>query len=352
MTHSRTKLAFACAVTIALVAALVACQEPPLRMPASTPKRIAVKSTCGIEPNLEPTCGAWWGVAANPLQGESWPQALADYEYVIGRTVNIAHFYHRLGQLFPTRREIELANEPGNERLLLINFKPAVGHTWRAVAQGAVDDELDRLARHITANFYQPFFLTIHHEPENEVDNSPGSGYTAQDYRAMFRHVVAHMRARGVDNVVWVMNYMGLPHWGTQPWFEDLYPGDDVVDWIAYDPYIFGTGHYWGDTTSLVNRRFSTHPTWPGFYRWATEFAPDKPLMLAEWGVAEKPGSPGAKAQFFRRLGEEIRKWPRVKALVYWNSAANRTVGVTRVDSSSASLEAFRATGKLQYFNP
>ncbi|MGH3490657.1 MAG: glycoside hydrolase family 26 protein [Actinopolymorphaceae bacterium] len=362
MGHLRGKVTTA--VVVGILAATVACQQPATKRPTRSPPTttVSVDSTCGIEDKLVPTCGAWWGVAANPFDGESWHEALTDYERQIDRTVNIAHFYHRAGDLFPTSQEVALADEPGKERLLLINYKPQAGHSWAEVARGATNDELDRLAAHIKRTFDRPFFFVVHHEPENDVDPRPGSGYTAADYRAMYRHVVTRLESRGASKLVRVMNYIGLPAWGVQPWYPDLYPGDDVVDWIAYDPYVFGTGQYWGGVEDLIDRRFdkhrpndrywATHPEWPGFYTWATRFAPEKSLMLAEWGIAEKPGSPRAKAEFFTKLGHEAAHWPRVKAFVYWNSPSDRTVGETRIDSSTAALRAYRDIGLRGHFNP
>ena len=60
----------------------------------------------------------------------------------------------------------------------------------------------------------------------------------------MYRHVVLRLKADGVTNAIYVMDYMGYSKWGEQSWFNDLYPGDDVVDWIAYDPYSTGNGTF------------------------------------------------------------------------------------------------------------
>jgi hypothetical protein len=72
-----------------------------------------------------------------------------------------------------------------------------------------MDPELDRLAAHMRRTWTEPFFLTIHHEPEEEVREIPGSGYRADDYAAMFRHVVERLRAQGVVNAVRVFDVMG-----------------------------------------------------------------------------------------------------------------------------------------------
>ncbi len=79
----------------------------------------------------------------------------------------------------------------------------------------------------------------------------------------MYRHVALRLRADGLTNAVLVMNYMGAVKWGVADWFGELYPGDDVVDWIAYDPYASASaGFYDGDFADMVNR--AGPPSGPG----------------------------------------------------------------------------------------
>jgi beta-mannanase len=205
-----------------------------------------------------------------------------------------------------------------------------------------VDPELDRVARHIVERYQDPFFFTVHHEPEEEVDPSPGSGYTATDYADMFRHVVERLRAQGVDNLVSVLNLMGYPTWTTKPWFTDLYPGDHVVDWIGWDPYAcLDDERHCGDFARLVNLTFS--PEWPGFYQWAVTEHRDKPLMLAEWGVVQR-GDPRRPPDFFESVARQLPMYPAIKALVYFDSPG------TRVDATPESREAFRELVADPYF--
>ena len=52
------------------------------------------------------------------------------------------------------------------------------------------------------------------------------------------------------------MAYMGNEKWMAQSWWKDLYPGDDVVDWIGLDSYVSaekGDYHY-GDFADLLDR--------------------------------------------------------------------------------------------------
>jgi hypothetical protein len=291
-----------------------------------------------------PSCGAWVGAAANPLGTESWDQALPEFEKTIDRTLDIAHYYNSSPKLFPTAEMIKRAREPGKKRMLLLNWKPEMGRTWAQVAAGdpEVDAAIDAEAKYLKSTFPEKFFLGIHHEPENEVKPAAGSGYTAKDYRAMYRHVALRLKANGVTNAVFVMNYMGTPAWGSQPWFEDLYPGDDVVDWIAEDPYIFGNSSiWWTDFASAVDRKDTyTNPKWPGFYTWATTKHPGKPIMLGEWGVNEQTTFSKTKADMLRTVHDGLAKRPAIKALVYWNETKFDPVGETRLDSSTASRTA------------
>ena len=140
----------------------------------------------------------------------------------------------------------------------------------------------------------------MHHEPENDVRTKVTSGMTAKDYADAFRYVVKRLRSDGVTNMITTMVYMAYVPWNTKSWFEDLYPGDDVVDWIGWDAYAYsdpGYGH--GDFAEMMNRRSSEHPDWPGFYTWAAQTFPTKPLMVAEWGVWYSAANPDHQSEFF-----------------------------------------------------
>jgi hypothetical protein len=324
--------------------------DPPSDVvPAPTPS--PGQPACSVSSILVPSCGTWWGVGAVPATGESWDQALVDFDTQQARSSDLLHYYHVGAVTFPTQLEIARATADGQNRVLLENWKPELGRTWAQVAAGdpVVDSAIDREAAYLVSDYTAPFFLAIHHEPENEIIATPGSGYTATDYAAMYRHVVLRLRADGVTNAVYVMDYMGAPKWGEQAWFGDLYPGDDVVDWIAEDPYSIGSGGVWrADFAGTVNRQDGS--AWPGFYTWATATHPGKPIMLAEWGVTEDPLNPAAKATFFDTMLAQSALFPDIKALVYWNSPGSSPAGATSIDSDPAALAAFqRLAGSSEY---
>lgn len=302
---------------------------------------------CTVSALLVPSCGAWTGVAPGSFTDKPKPEALADFEAAIRGPVDIVHVYKRSGQLFPSRSDIAMTRQDGLRRLLFINYKPEGGHTWAEVAAGVMDDELDRVAAYVRATYTDPFFFTVHHEPEEEVIPEPGSGYTAADYAAMVRHVVERLRQQGVTNAVTVFNVMGFSGHAVQPWFGDLYPGDDVVDWVAGDPYACTErDRPCGDFAGMANRSYQAE--WPGFYEWATTTFPGKPLMFAEWGVQETDDG-RAKAEFVRGIAEQLPDFPALKALVYFDAPEDDGRG-TDVDTSPAALSAFRELFADKYF--
>lgn len=314
--------------------------------PSSTAGGLPAPS-CSVSVKLVPTCGRWWGVAPRTFTTVQRQDAIAQTEQYAGRPYDIFHAYHRNSELFPTATERSIALTPGHQRLLLMNWKPATDMTWADVAAGKADQRLKAEAAYIHSTFPHPFFLTVWHESENDVSSRPGSGMTAADYAAMYRHVVLTLRANGADRIVTVMNYMGYVPWGQTDWFPQLWPGDDVVDWIGIDPY--GTadagGYAANDFPTLVNRKAGS---FAGYYTWATTAHAGTPIMIAEWGVYESTKSPGGKASFYRTVSQELWHYPQIKALVYFDMPVppDAKGGNTSPESSPSSLAAFRTLGR------
>ena len=327
--------------------------SPVLLAPPVSDLSVMQRSGCHTAAKLVPTCGILWGVAPGAHTESRGASALAAFEHKTGRHQAIYHAYHGgIRQLFPTSQEIAIAHQRGAPRILFLNWKPEDA-SWAAIAHGdrRTDAFLDRLAVHIRQTFPDKFFFAVHHEGENEVRERAGSGYTAKDYAAMFRHVVKRLRAHGVHNMVTVLVHMAyVPH-ATQTWFNQMYPGDDVVDWIGLDVYAYsepGYGH--GDFAEVLNRKLGGKRSWPGFYNWAVTRHPRKPLMIAEWGVWSSRKDPRYKAAFYRQLGSELRRFPRIKAMVQFETPHNQKGQDSSVDSTPAALRAYRQLGHLAMF--
>lgn len=237
-------------------------------------------------------------------------------------------------------------------RTLLLNWKVAYGTTWAAVAAGKQDARIDRWSAYVKANFNDQFFLALHHEPENDVNEKAGSGMTAKDYAAMYRHVIKRLRANGVTNAVNVLAYMGNETFLAKSWFPDLYPGDDVIDWIGLDSYLNAEkGYHHGDFDDLLDRG-PVRGTNLGFYDWATTKHPGKPVMVAEWGVYQSLKRTADKGAVFDTVLAQLKARPAVKALVYFDTpaddAGDRNISIS---SSTSALAAFKKIAADPYFN-
>ncbi len=289
---------------------------------------------CSVSELLVPRCGVWLGSSIPAADGSgNVAEGLAEYESKAGSQPDIVHFFQRGSRGFPTSAQIAAAERPGRPRsLLYYSWKPAPDLTWRQIADGEADAAIAAVALQLV-QYPHRMFLTVHHEPENDVVLQEGSGMTPADYVDMYRHVVERLRSLGIDHLVYVMVYMGFDRWAGM--VDDLYPGDDVVDWIGYDPYGFEAQT---DFAALLNRP-NPDIGWPGFYSWATQKT-DKPIMVAEWGF-DLTANPDA-AEILADAPEIVEtQFPRIKALVYWNSIGERINA--RLDQPGEAAERFAA---------
>ena len=252
-----------------------------------------------------PSCGAWLGASTAAKSGKlgtaDYAIGLNEYEAVAQNTPDILHFYKngaRASSRAPARSTMaERAGQAAEPAVLQLE----AGHrsSWRQIANGGADSAIATVASGIKA-YDHKIFLTIWHEPENDL-GSAGSGYAAADYVAMYRYVVTELRSLGVTNAVFVMNYMGFYGWSDV--VDSLWPGDDVRRLDRLRPVRL---QRCTPTSALFLD--TANKSWPGFYSWATNKAPGKPIMLAEWGfdLTKQPDSPaildGARADHPARL--------------------------------------------------
>jgi len=300
---------------------------------------------------LVPSCGVLWGAAAGGFTSAPRDSALKSWEKLSGRTASIFHAYHKGDEPFPTRSEMAMARDAAHPRALLLNWKIAYGSSWAKVARGDQDARIDRFAARIKSTFPERFFLVLNHEPENDVIAKSGSGWEAKDFAAMYRHTIQRLRGKGVTNAINVMAYMGNEKWMAQSWWKDLYPGDDVVDWMGLDSYVSAEkgAYHFGTFGDLLDR---SAPKGPGFYEWSVARHPGKPIMIAEWGVYHRVGRVSDKSAGYRSVLPELKKRPGIKAIVYFDTSrddqGNRDISI---DSARSSLAAFRTLAADKLFD-
>ena len=347
---------FSLVLLLALAVVAASCssseaEEPALSVPDSSSSTAAPVSTTapmvtpddegdGSDPlavldNLVPETGAWLGSSVDFQDGNDDIMLLGNREGSIDREFDLFRDYRRWGQVLPDPDHTELVAQG---RIIMYSWKP--DRPWAEIAAGAEDDEI-----RVTAARFREFgghtMLAFHHEPEDEVGGQFG---TAADYAAAFRHIHDIFEEEGADAVVFVWALIGYENWF--PLYDELYPGDDVVDWIAWDPYNWAICRPQSPWESMEE---ASAP----FYELATTTWPDKPLMVAEFGTSEDPADPEAKANWFRDLAAMAEtERPSVRAWVYFDLGHPAIECHWRLDSSDRSIIGFAEAGATPWLNP
>ena len=304
------------------IAGLVAFAAPTIAVVGvAQPIAAPTVTAAGCEPNeiLVNPCRPWVGAASNGYISGGFRAAIEYHEARAGRQMDIVHDYHGPGDVL-TADDVFLATRPNT--IALINYKPS--GNWSAAGGGnaSVDAGIDRMAESISALGDTKIMLTIAHEPENNV--SPGgdpacpdtryrgNSGTVADYRAMWHNVRARFDALGVDNVVWVMNYLGYDRWDCL--VPGLWPGNEYVDWLMWDPYPGNRLTF----ESIVGR----------FYDVLTEASDAEHDFLSKpWGLAEYGYVGSSQSQAYQFYADILRhakdgRFPKLRAYVNWDGVA------------------------------
>ncbi|HKF83512.1 MAG TPA: glycosyl hydrolase [Solirubrobacterales bacterium] len=180
---------------------------------------------------------------------------------------------------------------------------------------GAYDSYIAQFANEARA-WGHPFFLRPNWEmngnwfPWSELanENSPGQ------YVAAWRHIHDIFAAVGASNATWVW----CPYADTEKRLKKtplkpLYPGNSYVDWTCLDGYNWGRNPVNPKPWRSFGELFD-----PAYTEVTKKVAPRKPLMLAEFATSPNGGH---KAAWIRQMFEKLpRKYPRVRALIYFNT--------------------------------
>lgn len=253
-------------------------------------------------------------------------QDILNYEETIGRTLDVSHDF------FAFDHDIKTARSNWN---LERGVTPMI--TWHG---GEADETIDgtfdnyiRIQARRLLDIGEPFFFRYHHEPDSSRSRELGYGDAegAAKFVEAWRRVYRIFGEEGVTNAVWVWS-------PTNTGFEvgraaAYYPGDDVVDWIANDPYRWSPCK--GDDTAALSTKIAD------FLEWAEPR--NKPLMLAEWGAGHDPRD--AQAEFLRSAEDTLVDHPNLAALVYFNTSGKASEGFCRwrVEEDATVLDAYRA---------
>jgi len=139
-----------------------------------------------------------------------------------------------------------------------------------------------------------------------------------EDYIAAWKHVVDRFRKAGADNVIWIWS----PH-PAYTTYEQYYPGNNYVDWIAVGALNYGTVETW-------SKWWSFDETFKGFYSKISGY--DKPMMISEFGSLEVGGN--RVKWYMEALDSLPYKYPKVKSIVFYNNSNDNTTSYKVFDWS------------------
>lgn len=167
--------------------------------------------------------------------------------------------------------------------------------------------------------------------------DSPSSLAGPATFIRAYRYVVDRVRAKGAINIAWVFHVNNTCD-PFEPWNRtfNYYPGSGYVDWLALSAY--GQQYPQGGWAPFDE-------VLPRYYPDVLNLDPNKPVILAEWGVGNFPKSGSMSAFIAEALRRLPLEFPRLKAAIYWHERwqnGDKSYSNLRVNATDEALEEYR----------
>jgi beta-mannanase len=284
---------------------------------------------------LVPETGVYLGASVPGWDDRPYDN-VRSFEQMIGRKLAIDHHYWGWRQRWPSDYE---RWDVRQGRIPMVSWVYQGSGKLRAITSGRWDRVIRRHARRVR-RFGHPLFLRWGWEMNN--DSAPWSGYQngrdPEKFVRSWRRIVRIFRHVGARNAVfvWCPSRKSDP---AVPWnaARHYYPGDRYVGWVCTEAYNWGTSRDWSSWHDFA---------WlagPNYRR----FADRKPMMIGESASAEQGGS---KAAWILQAGDQMSSTFRNIAAYVWFNKVDQNVD-WRVNSSQASVDAYRELGRRAYFS-
>ncbi|MEW5941897.1 MAG: glycosyl hydrolase, partial [Chloroflexota bacterium] len=286
---------------------------------------------------LPPAGYLYHGVYPGGITGEEDDLTLADlsaYENAAGKSAAWVYFSHNWyhGRAFPTSTATWIRDHGSVPYIrLMLRSDPNGGradpvYSLARILSGVFDNDLKAWcdgARNFGTRLIVEYGTEVNGEwfPWNGKWNGGGTGWRYGDpsqpngperFRDAYRKIITICRNEGADNITWVF-HVNDGDWPQVSWnrFENYYPGDSYIDWIAVSSY--------GAQTPLDDY-------WPIFRESMDAVYPrlaalsSKPIFVAEFGVtANNPL--GSQSQWAQDALTDLTgfRWPRIFGFSWWN---------------------------------
>ena len=275
-----------------------------------------------------PLSGTWIGAWVKPTEAtpDGRMAAVADFEHLLGRPLDIVHVYHRWDEPFPSADDRAFAAAGKN---VLLSW---AGTSTADIAAGRYDDLIGQRADDLKA-WGVPVLLEWRWEMDRP--NLQGEIGGPQSYIAAWKHIRAVFATRHVTNVAWVWCPLAVGFVDNRA--QPFYPGDDQVDWLCADTY---------PTKAVKPFDVAVGP----FLDWAK--AHPKPIVIAEFGMKKERGE-DVRQKWLADMGRFVATQPKIKALVYFD--ADNTASTPSYDMSlrtaPGSMAVFRSIAREPHFD-
>jgi hypothetical protein len=180
------------------------------------------------------------------------------------------------------------------------------------IVAGKYDAALTTFAKTMQAYPMLKFLVRVDYEVSPSLHCAPADNRDCPAYRDAFRYLHRFWEQAGVSNVALVFH-------PTRGWAEQMYPGDDVTDWIAFSVF---NHDLCLPTPEGENAGCAAGAHWDQNLAkdlaWADEQG--KPLLIAE-STVQKPSDESAAGfrEYLTRLLEIADQHPQLRGLTYIN---------------------------------
>src|SRR4051794_39295290 len=305
----RTRIG-ALSVAVALVSAAFAVLAP------------TANAACAPHPLLCPE-RIYVGASVDGLPDD--PAVLDPFTEATGVSPSVAMYFYDFGGRVDTTALRRLSD---SGRLPMMTWEPwnhttpsANPYSLQGIASGQFDAYLSAQGKALAA-VGAPVAVRFAHEMNGDWYpwGQGTNGNTAADYVAAYRRVHDVVTAAGATNVGWVwapitvISRPGVP-------LAPLYPGDDVVDWVGLSVYF---------SASISTYAADVPPT----LRQLDQFAPAKPIYVAETSVLPGPNRPA----MIRDLITGLLTIPNLVGLTWFNQDTSHDYRIDNDPGAAAEL--------------
>ena len=276
--------------------------------------------------------GCYWGGVGtddhDPTEHDVRPKDVAAYEQAVGAKTTWVYFSNNWfeSRAFP-KETCQWIRGLGKIPYIRLMLRSDVDQdhsekffTLSRIIAGDFDSDLRAWAG-AAKEFGTPVLVEWGTEPNGKWFSwngkwNGGAGEGPKRYQATYRHIVDIMRGEAADNLQWVwhVNWLDQPE---EEWnaFENYFPGREYCDWLALSAYGPTTP---GTRDGTESFRFKLRNAYPRL----TRVAPDKPIIVAEFGCDLRNPRLNA-ASWAKRALEDLfsGRWPAIIGFCWWNEA-------------------------------